>query len=102
MPEKIAEKQYIDLWPGEKVEVVRPELVKDFDFVRDVTSQIKNNDLDFVSTLFVLIGGEPTLEKLRAHAIEETGVFDMASVSKVIEQLMGLIPKASTSSSKRW
>lgn len=102
MPVKAEEKKTIELWPGEEVEVSRIELLRDLDYIRDVQKQLKDNDLSVIDTLFALVGGEETLNKLRSHIIEEKGVFDIDEVSKVTKQLLELFPKASSSSSKRW
>lgn len=102
MPTKAEERKTITLWPGEEVEVSRIDLLKDYDFVREVQKQLKENDLGVIDTLFALIGGEEVFNKLREHVIAEKGVFDIDEVSKVVQQLLGLFPKASSSSSKRW
>ena len=102
MPEKKTEKQFVELWPGEKVEVTRMELLHDFDYIRELQQKMLKNDIEFVEMLFVLIGGEETFNKLREHTIAEKGVFDIDSVGKVTEQLLELIPKASSPSTKRW
>ena len=102
MPEKKSEKQFVELWPGEKVEVTKLELLHDFDYIHELQQKMLKNDIEFIEMLFVLIGGEETFNKLREHTIEEKGVFDIDAVGKVTEQLLELIPKASSSSSKRW
>lgn len=102
MPVKKSEVKTIELWPGEEVEVVREDLFHDLDYVKDLQHQLKENDLAVIDTLFALIGGEETLNKLRSHVIEEKGIFDIEEVGKVTEQLLKLFPKGSSSSSKRW
>lgn len=96
------DKKFIELWEGEKIEVSHLDLLKDYDFIREVQAQLKDNDLGFVDTLFVLIGGKETFDKVREHIIAETGVFDIDKLGKITNQLLELFPKASSSSSKRW
>lgn len=102
MPVKNEEKKFITLWEGKEVEVTRPDLFKDLDYVRDLQKQLKENDLGVIDTLFAVIGGQKTLDEYRNHVIEEKGIFDIDEVAKVIQQILALIPKASSSSSKRW
>ena len=92
----------IQLWEGKEVAVEREELLKDFDYMRDLQEKIKTNDLGLVEQLFVLIGGEKTFNEVREHIIAEKGVFDYEELGKITEQLLELFPKASSSSSKRW
>lgn len=102
MPVKKTEKKTIELWPGREVEIVREELLRDLDYIMDLQKQLKENDLNVIHTLFALIGGEETLNELRQHIIEEKGVFDYEEVGKVTKKLLDLLPKAPSSSSKRW
>lgn len=102
MPVKAEEKKTIELWEGEEVEVSRLDLLEDYDFVKDVQNGVKANDLSVVETLFALIGGEETFNKVREHIIAEKGIFDINELGKVTQRLLNLFPKASSSSSKRW
>lgn len=101
MTEKI-EKKTITLWEGEEVEISRPELLKDFDYLKDIQKAAKNGDMEIITLLFVLIGGEETFNKVREHLIEEKGVFDIDELGKITNQLLDLFPKQKASSSKRY
>lgn len=101
MPVKKEFKQ-IELWPGHMVDVTREDLLHDLDYLKDLQRQLKDNDLSLVDTLFALIGGEETLSEFREHVIEEKGVFDVEEVGAVAKKLLELLPKAPSSSSKRW
>lgn len=102
MTEKETEKEYVVLWEGEKTEVVKRELLKDFDYIKDVQTAARNNDLELISLLFVLIGGEETFNKVREHIVAEKGIFDVDELGKITKQLLDLFPKPKASSSKRY
>lgn len=102
MPVKSEERKTIQLWEGEEVEVTHLGLLKDYDFLREVQTKLKDNDMGVIDTLFALIGGEETINKVREHIIAEKGVFDIDDLGKITKQLLDLFPKASSSSSKRW
>lgn len=96
------EVKYITLWEGKKVEVTKENLLKDFDYIKDVQTAAKNNDLELISLLFVLIGGEETFNEVRDHIVEEKGIFDIDELGKITRQLLDLFPKPKASSSKRY
>ena len=104
MPTKKEEEQKsVELWDGFTVTVERPELLKDFDFITDLDEAYRKQDLKTITTmLFVLIGGEETLNKVREHIIEEKGYFDYEELGKITKKLQDLFPKASSASQKRW
>lgn len=102
MTEEKTEKEFITLWEGEKVEVSRKDLLKDFDYLKDVQKAAKENDLELIPLLFVLIGGEETFNRVREHIVKEKGRFDVDELGKITKQLFDILPKGKASSSKRY
>ena len=101
--EKKAEKKEIELWEGYTVSVERPELLKDYDFITDLDEAYRKQDIKTVTTmLFVLIGGEKTLNDVREHIVAEKGYFDYEELGEITKKLQDLFPKASSASQKRW
>lgn len=97
------ESKTVELWDGYEVKVERPELLKDFDFITDLDEAYRKQDLKMITTmLFVLVGGEKTLEAVREHVIEDKGYFDYEELGKITKRLQDLFPKASSASQKRW
>ena len=96
-------KRTIKLWEGYEVEVVRPELLKDFDFITELDEAYRKQDIKTITTmLFVLIGGEKTLNDVREHIVADKGYFDFEELGKITQKLQDLFPKASSASQKRW
>ncbi len=103
MPTKSGETKKITLWEGYEVNVERPELLKDFDFITELDEAYKKQDIKTITTmLFVLIGGEKTLNEVRNHIVEEKGYFDYEELGKITQKLQELFPKDSSASQKRW
>lgn len=95
--------QSVELWDGYEVAVERPELLKDFDFITDLDEAYRKQDLKTITTmLFVLVGGEKTLNAVREHVIENKGYFDYEELGKITKKLQDLFPKAPSASQKRW
>lgn len=103
MPAKSGETKKITLWEGYEVSVERPELLKDFDFITELDEAYRKQDLKTITTmLFVLVGGEKTLNEVRNHVVEEKGYFDYEELGKITQKLQELFPKDSSASQKRW
>lgn len=103
MPQKTEDVKKVELWEGYEVAVERPELLKDFDFVTELDEAYRKQDLKTITVmLFVLIGGEETLNKVREHVIAEKGYFDYEELGKITQKLQALFPKVSSASQKRW
>lgn len=103
MPAKSGETKKITLWEGYEVNVERPELLKDFDFITELDEAYRKQDLKTITTmLFVLVGGEKTLNEVRNHVVEEKGYFDYEELGKITQKLQELFPKDSSASQKRW
>ncbi len=95
------ENKKIELWEGYEVEV-NEELPKDFDFIRDLSTAAKNNDLAEITSLyFALIGGEEVFDAFRQHVIEEKGFFDIDEVQKVFTKIDNNLPKVGNRTQRR-
>lgn len=93
----------VELWEGKTVPVVRPELLKDFDFVAELAKAEKEGDFQtLVDMYFVLIGGEPVFAEVREHIIKEKGVFDIDELGKILKKIQEIFPKAQSPAQKRW
>ena len=91
----------IELWEGYEVEF-NEELADDFDFIQDLGTAIKNNDLaELTSMYFALVGGDSVYNDMREHIIEEEGHFSFNAVRKVIEKIDNALPKAGNRAQRR-
>lgn len=93
----------VELWPGKTVELVRPELLNDFDFICDVQKAQKDNDVaECIRLYFVLVGGDEVYNEVRQYLIKKTGIFDVNGLLEIAEKIGALFPKAQSSSQRRW
>lgn len=91
----------IELWDGYEVEF-NDKIANDFDFVQDLSSAVKNNDLAEIVTLyFALIGGEETYNDFREYVIKEKGFFDIATVQELIKKIDDNLPKVGNRAQRR-
>lgn len=94
-------KKKIELWSGYEVEF-NDDIANDFDFVQDLSSAVKNNDLAEVVTLyFALIGGQKVYDDFRDRVISEKGFFDINEVQAVLSKVDAALPKAGNRAQKR-
>lgn len=97
----MAEKKKIELWEGYEVEV-NEQLLDDFDFVQDLSTAVKNNDVAEITSLyFAVIGGESVFNKFREHVIEEKGFFDIKAVHDIFAKIDSKFPKAGNRAQRR-
>lgn len=95
------EKKTIELWDGYKVEV-NDELADDYDFIQDLSTAVKENDLATLTSLyFALVGGDKVYNDMREHIIKETGRFSFSAVQEVIKKIDDALPKAGNRAQKR-
>lgn len=103
MAEEDKKNNIVELWPGKTVEVKRAYLVKDVDYVRDLTEARKNKDFGtIVDMTFALIGDDSLLDEVRQHITEEKGYFDIEALTAILEKISAVIPKAPSPAQKRW
>lgn len=103
MPVQKRENKTVELWEGKEVEITRPELVNDFDFITDLQKAQKEKDLaTLVNMYFALIGGEEVFQETREHIIAKKGIFDINELNVILERISALFPKASSPAQKRW
>ena len=99
---KQPEQKTVELWEGKVVPVEREYLIKDVDFIRDLTKARKEQDFGTIIDMTFAVVGENTFEETRQHIIEEKGYFDVDELSKVMERIASVFPKASSPAQKRW
>ena len=103
MADKKEEVKTVELWEGKVVTVTRPELLKDFDFISDLTKAAKENDVQTIANMyFVLIGGESVFNEVREHIIAKKGIFDIDELTKVLKNIQDAFPKELSPAQKRW
>lgn len=103
MIDKKTENKTVELWEGKQVEITRPELINDFDFITDLQKAQREQDLaTMVDMYFALVGGEVVFNEVRQHVIEKKGFFDINELVKIVEKIGGAFPKATSPSQKRW
>lgn len=91
----------IELWEGYEVEF-NENIANDFDFARDLSTAIKNNDLAEITTLyFALIGGEEVFNDFRERVIAEKGFFDINEVRDLFKKVDASLPKAGNRAQRR-
>ena len=91
----------IKLWEGYEVEFDE-QLADDFDYMQDLGTALKNNDLAELTRLyFALVGGEKTYNDMRDHIIEEEGRFSFKSVQKVMKRIDDALPKVGNRAQRR-
>lgn len=91
----------IELWEGYEVEF-NENIANDFDFVQDLSTAVKNNDLAEVVTLyFALIGGQKVYDDFREYVISKKGFFDINEVQDVLSKVDANLPKAGNRAQRR-
>lgn len=92
----------IELWEGYEVEV-NEQILNDFDYVTDLNTAEKNNDLaEMISLYFAAIGGEKVFEATRKHIIKEKGYFATDALLEIINKINDQFPKAGKRASKHY
>lgn len=95
------EKKMIELWEGYEVEF-NENIANDFDFVQDLSTAVKNNDLAEIATLyFALIGGQKVYDDFREYVIAKRGFFDINEVQAVLSKVDEKLPKAGNRAQRR-
>lgn len=91
----------IELWDGYEVEF-NEQLADDFDFMQDLSTAIKDNDIAELTRLyFVLVGGEKVYNDMREHIIKEKGHFAFSAVQEVMKRIDDALPKAGNRAERR-
>ena len=94
-------KKTIELWEGYEVEF-NEQLSNDFDFMQDLSTAIKENDLaELVGLYFALIGGEKIYNDTREHFIEKDGYFPVEAVHDIMQKIDECLPKAGNRAQRR-
>lgn len=97
----MADKKTLELWEGYEVEF-NEKIANDFDFIQDLSTAVKENDLAGITTLyFALIGGEKVFNDFREHVIKERGYFDIKSVQELMAKVDAYLPKVGNRAQKR-
>lgn len=92
----------IELWEGYEAEV-NEQILNDFDYVTDLNTAEKNNDLaEMISLYFAAIGGEKVFEATRKHIIKEKGYFATDVLLEIINKINDQFPKAGKRASKHY
>lgn len=92
----------IELWEGYEAEV-NEQILNDFDYVTDLNTAEKNNDLaEMISLYFAAIGGEKVFEATRKHIIKEKGYFATDALLEIINKINDQFPKAGKRASKHY
>ena len=92
----------IKLWEGYEAEV-NEKILNDFDYVTDLNTAEKNNDLaEMISLYFAAIGGEKVFEATRKHIIKEKGYFATDALLEIINKINDQFPKAGKRASKHY
>lgn len=92
----------VELYPGKKVKVAREYLLRDVDFIRDLTKAKKEQDFGTIIDMTFALLEEGALETTRQHIIKEKGYFDIEELGKVLERINAAFPKAYSPAQKRW
>ena len=83
----------LELWDGYEVEV-NEELLDDFDFIQDLNTAVKNNDLaELTSMYFALVGGEKVYNDTRKHITKTEGHFSFSAMQKILKKIDNAFPK---------
>lgn len=91
----------IELWPEYEVEV-NEQLLDDFNFIRDLNEAQRTNNLaDFVSMLFMIVGGQKVYDEVEAYITKEEGYFSQKRLLEIVEKIGKALPKAGVAVSKR-
>lgn len=91
----------IELYEGYEVEFDEA-LADDFDFIQDLSTAIKTNDLaELVSLYFALVGGDKTYNKVRDHLIKTEGRFSFEAVQKIMKKIDDALPKVGNRAQRR-
>lgn len=91
----------IELWAGYEVEFDN-NIANDYDFIQDLSSAVRNNDLAEITTLyFALIGGQKVFDDFRQHVIDEKGFFDIKEVQALMAKIDAQLPKAGNRAQRR-
>ena len=91
----------IELWEGYQVEF-NEELADDFDFIQDLGTAIKENDLaGLTSQYFALVGGNKVYEDMKEHIIEKEGHFSFKAVQEVMSKIDNALPKVGNRAQRR-
>lgn len=94
-------KKTIELWDGYEVEF-NEQLSNDFDFVQDLSTAIKENDLAELTALyFALVGGEKVYNDTREHFIEKDGFFPFEAVQGIMKKIDECLPKTGNRAQRR-
>lgn len=92
----------IELWEGYEAEV-NEQILNDFDYVTDLNTAEKNNDLaEMISLYFMAIGGEKVFEATRKHIIKEKGYFATDALLEIINKINDQFPKAGKRASRHY
>lgn len=92
----------IELWEGYEAEV-NEQILNDFDYVTDLNTAEKNNDLaEMISLYFAAIGGEKVFEATRKHIIKEKGYFATDALLEIINKINDQFPKAGKRASRHY
>ena len=91
----------IELYDGYEVEF-NETLADDFDFVQDLSTAVKNNDLaELVSLYFALVGGEKVYNDVRNHLIKTEGHFSFEAVQGIMKKIDNALPKVGNRAQRR-
>lgn len=91
----------IELWPEYEVEV-NEQLLDDFNFIRDLNEAQRTNNLaDFVSMLFMIVGGQKVYDEVEAYITKEEGYFSQKRLLEIVEKIGKALPKAGVAVLKR-
>lgn len=91
----------IELFDGYEVEF-NDVLADDFDFIQDLSTAIKTNDLaELVTLYFALVGGDKTYNEVRDHIIKTERHFSFDAVREVMKRIDNALPKAGNRAQRR-
>lgn len=96
------DKKTIELWDGYEVEI-NEELFDDVDFLNDMNTATRENDLETIITMtFAVVGGQKVYDDVRKHIEAECdGRFSMKELSKILGKIGLAFPKVGNRASRR-
>ncbi|MBR5495298.1 MAG: hypothetical protein IKV71_06700 [Psychrobacter sp.] len=91
----------IELWDGYEA-TLDDSLADDADFIQDLSTAIKDNDLaTLISMYFALVGGDQTYNDAREYIVEKEGHFSFKAVQEIIKKIDDALPKVGNRASRR-
>lgn len=97
----------VELWEGYEV-TVNTRLMKDVDYLSDLATAQKENDVNALTMMkMALVGGEngentqKVYDDIRQHIIEQMGYFDIDEFARITRKIDDALPKTGSRAERR-